>query len=172
MPLFYEDRGYLPHTVAATVGFLPESACILDCVWDALTPLEAIISFLATQHTTLPWRDHGRFCNAGKVFTSINSEEKVLSCLGKSDLRSSTDMLTFAAGNLAGRGGRRREADLGPSPCTDVNSEEGRSSCNVGLGILRTEWGSLYYPGVTRACRKPKAGRFGPQVLLVQHTVA
>lgn len=60
---------------------------MLDFVWDALTPVKAIISFEATQHTTLPFGDHGRFCDAGKVFTWINLGEKILSCLGKRDLR-------------------------------------------------------------------------------------
>lgn len=31
--------------------------------------------------------DYGRFCDVGKVFIWINLGEKILSCLGKRDLR-------------------------------------------------------------------------------------
>lgn len=45
-------------------------------MWDALTPVEAIINLKATQRTTLPLGDRGRFCNAGKVLHLDNFREE------------------------------------------------------------------------------------------------
>lgn len=82
-----------------------------------------IISLKATQHTTLPLRGHGRFWNAGKVFTLTNLEEKILSCLGKRELRSTVDIGNISTEQV-GEGEKAEEAAWGFPPATDVSSAE------------------------------------------------